>query len=236
MHRFLLVTTFLLVFGISSHALSAQLRLTVDGGFAFATFNKKPVLPADTRVAFVLDADDNENIDPLEGGYVALGLAHQPSNKAWGWSTRLQYMKRGYRYQIERNSPNSFQAIDRAYSYTSFIDLFVLATTSINGKLRLNTGPFISLAISDNKVPFYNLNDPETSPDTRTDYGINAGLRYPFGRLSITANYQLSLRRYSFSSLNNAYSFAAGQPGLIALEKTPQISALRLGLEYAIWE
>ena len=236
MHRFLLAAILLLALGIVSHSLSAQLRLTIGGGFAAATFDKNPVLPADTRVVFELDDDDTEKIDPLEGGYIGLGLAYQPLEKAWGWSTRLQYMKRGYRYKVESSNPASFQGANRAYSYTTFIDLMAQATTCIDKKLRLNVGPFVSLAIYDYKNSQFNLNGPDTSPDTRTDYGINAGLRYPFGRLSITANYQQSLRRYNFSSLNAAYSNASGLSDAIVFNKTPRISVLRLGLEYAIWE
>jgi hypothetical protein len=236
MLRRLLLFTLVCTCGPASSSLSAQLQLTVDGGFAIATFDKNPVLPAETRAVFELDDNDTEKIEPLEGGYVGLGLAYQPIDKAWGWSTRLQYMKRGYRYRVERNTPTSFQRINRAFSYTTFIDLMAQATTRISGKLKLNAGPYFSMATNDYKSFRLNLNDPDNAPNTRTDFGINAGLSYPFGRLSIMVNYQQSLRRYDFTSLNEAYIQASGLADAVVLDKTPRISALRLGLAYAIWE
>lgn len=226
----------LLISQAMPHCISAQLRLTVDGGFAVASFNKKPVLPASTQAIFGLADDQTYRIEPVESGYVALGMAHQRSVDSWGWSTRLQYMKRGYIFLLDPSPTGSPRSGSPAQSYVSFIDLMAQATKTIFGKIQVNAGPYLSFAFHDLKNPTLNLNGPDTVPYTKTDYGINAGISYPFGRLSVTADYQLGLRRHNTASLNEAYIRASGISSATVLTTNPRISALRLGLEYAIWE
>ncbi len=230
------IFTLLLIWPLAPHALSAQLRLTVDGGITVASFNEKPVLPSSTPAIFGLTDEQTYEIEPLESGYLGLGLAHQRSISSWGWSTRLQYMKRGYRFVIDSAPIGSSRSGVPAQSYVSFIDLMAQATRTLFGKIRINAGPYLSFAFHDRKYPTLNLNGPDTVPYTRTDYGVNAGVSYPFGRLSITANYQLGLRRHDFTSLNEAYIMASGTSTAVVLKKNPRISAVRVGLAYDIWE
>jgi hypothetical protein len=231
MQRFIFIL--LLIGYLLSTPLSAQLRLTIDGGISIGSFDQKPVLPASILSAFGLNNSFTEKIAPLGSNYVGLGMAHYPSGKVWGWSARLQYTQRGYRYVIESASSSRDT---RSHSYTSFIDGMAQLTRTVAGKLRINAGPYFSLAVRDNKYPGLNLNGPDYSPSTPVDYGFNAGISYPFERLSITVNYQRSLLRYSFAALDTAFNNANGSSNAVVIAETPRIGAIRLGLEFAIWE
>lgn len=145
MQQLILALTLLCTCGLAQTTLSAQLRLTIDGGIAIANFDQKPILPASTRIVFGLSDGQTESFEPLESGFIGLGMAHQPWDKNWGWSTRLQFMKRGYLYMIEADPGVPTSRGRRVHSYTSFIDGMAQLTRTVAGKLRVNAGPYFSV-------------------------------------------------------------------------------------------
>ncbi|TXF91203.1 PorT family protein [Neolewinella aurantiaca] len=226
---FLLITV-LCTCGPAQNKLCAQLRLTIDGGVAVANFDHKPVLPSSTQQIFGLTDGQSATLEPLESGYVGIAMAHHPQGKPWGWSTRLQFMKRGYRFVISGDPSNSDTSL--AHSYTSFIDGMAQITTTISGRLSINAGPYLSLALREERLS----GPPRNRPGTGTDYGLNAGLSYRFGRIGVTVNYQQSLRQYLTIEVDEAFITASGLSDYVAIQRKLHISALRIGLEYAIWE
>ena len=81
--------------------ISAQLRLTLEGGIAVADFDREPLLPAATRTVFGLADSQTEHFDPLESGYIGLGMAHHPADKPWGLILGLDEYTPGNKLKLD---------------------------------------------------------------------------------------------------------------------------------------